>query len=91
MDLHGWRLASLIGAALLGGYLLASAAGIFLGSTLPVPRSEATLIGHLSSFAIYTGAIVWVFHLRRPAVAWLVLSLASAVLALAGLALRGYA
>lgn len=91
MGLQGWRLVALIGAALLGGYALASAVGIFLGSALPTAHSEATLIAHLSSFAIYTGAIVWVFHLRRPAMAWLVLSLASAVLALAGLALRGHA
>lgn len=89
MGLHGWRLASLIGAALVGGYLLATAAGIFLGSALPVPRSEATLIGNLLSFALYTGAIIWVFHLRRAGLAWLSLSLASAVLSIVGLALRG--
>ncbi|MFC6632406.1 hypothetical protein [Microbulbifer taiwanensis] len=89
MGLHGWRLVSLIGAALLGGYLLATSAGIFLGSILPHSRSEATLIANLLSFAIYTGAIIWVFHLRKPGVAWLALSLASAALSLAGLALRG--
>ncbi len=89
MGLHGWRLAALIGAALVGGYLLSTAAGIFLGSVLPVPRSEATLIGHLLSFAIYTGCMLWVFYLRKPGLAWLSLSLASIVLAVFGLVLRG--
>ncbi|WP_024462060.1 hypothetical protein [Marinimicrobium sp. LS-A18] len=89
MGLHGWRLAALIGAALVGGYLLSTAAGIFLGGALPVSRSESTLIGHLLSFVIYTGAVLWVFYLRKPGPAWLSLSLTSMVLAVLGLFLRG--
>lgn len=89
MGLQGWRLASLIGAALLGGYILASAAGIFLGSVLPLARSEAVLTGNLLSFAVYVGAVIWVFTLRRPARAWLSLALSSALLIVIGLALRG--
>lgn len=80
MGVYGWRLASLIGAALLGGYLLATAASIFLSNLLPVPRSEATMLGHLLGFAFYTSAIVWVFHLRQPGRAWLSLIVASALL-----------
>ena len=87
--IHGWRLASLIGAALFGGYALATAAGIFLGSVLPLPRSEAVLTGHLVSFVVYVGAILWVFNLRQPARAWLVLILSSTLLAGGGMALRG--
>lgn len=89
MGLHGWRLVSLIGAALLGGYVLATAVGIFLSGVLPVSRSEATLISHLLSFVIYAGAILWAFYLRKPGLTWLSLSLASLLLAIAGLALRG--
>ncbi len=89
MDLHGWRLASLIGAALIGGYVLAGALSYFLGSVLPVPRSEATLIGHLLGFVIYAAAIIWVFSFRKPVKAWLYLSLASALLSAVGLAARG--
>ncbi len=89
MGLYGWRLASLIGAALLGGYALATATGIFLGSVLPIPRSEAAVIGNLLSFAVYVGAIIWVFSLRKPGRAWLSLLLSSILLSAIGLALRG--
>lgn len=89
MGLHGWRLASLIGAALLGGYVLAAALSYFLGGILPVARSEATLIGHLLGFVIYAAAIIWVFSFRKPAKAWLYLTLASALLSGIGLAARG--
>lgn len=89
MGVHGWRLISLIGAALLGGYLLATAASIFLSHLLPVPRSEATMVGHLLGFAFYTGAIIWVFHLRKPGRAWLSLILASALLYAASLVMQG--
>ncbi len=87
--IHGWRLASLIGAALFGGYALSTAAGIFLGSVLPMPRSEAVLTGHLLSFVIYVGAILWVFNLRQPARAWLALTVSSLLLTGVGLALQG--
>lgn len=89
MGLHGWRLASLIGAALIGGYVLATALSFFLGSILPLPRSEATMIGHLLGFVIYAAAIIWVFSYRKPAKAWLYLTLASALLSTVGLAVRG--
>lgn len=89
MGLHGWRLVSLIGAALLGGYVLATAFAMFLGGVLPVPRSEATMISHLLSFAVYAGAILWAFYLRKPGLTWLSLSLVSLLLAVIGLALRG--
>lgn len=89
MGLHGWRLASLIGAALGGGYVLATAIGFFLGNLLPMPLSEATLISHLTGFVFYTVAILWVFALRQPGKAWLYLALASVLFSAAGLALRG--
>ncbi|WP_036187996.1 hypothetical protein [Marinimicrobium agarilyticum] len=89
MGLHGWRLASLIGAALVGGYALATAVSFFLGQLLPVGRSEATLIGHLLGFTFYAVAILWVFAVRRPGKAWLYLSVASIVFSVAGMGLRG--
>ncbi|MCL7942447.1 hypothetical protein [Marinobacter sp. ATCH36] len=88
MGLHGWRLVSLIGAALIGGYALAAAAGIFLGGVLPDSRGGAALTGTMASFVFYVGAILWVFILRRPLLAWLGLLLASALLAMSGLMLR---
>lgn len=88
MGLQGWRLASLIGAALIGGYALAIALSFFLGGVLPVPLSEATLIGHLLGFVVYAAAIIWVFTLRKPGKAWLYLTLASTLLSAVGLAAR---
>lgn len=89
MGLYGWRLLSLIGAAVIGGYALATAAGIFLGGALPDVRGAASLTGTMLSFAVYAGAIIWVFALRRPARAWLSLVLASVLLAAVGLAIGG--
>lgn len=89
MGLYGWRLLSLIGAALIGGYALATAAGIFLGGALPLPRAEAALIGNLLSFVVYAGAIIWAFSIRQPLKVWLVMLVPSALLATTGLALGG--
>lgn len=89
MGLYGWRLLSLIGAALLGGYVLATAFGIFLGGVLPTPRGEAAMAGTLLSFAAYAGAIIWAFTIRKPVKVWLVLLLVSAILTMAGLAFGG--
>lgn len=91
MDLYGWRLLSLIGAALIGGYALATAIGIFIGGVLPTGLGEATLTGNLLSFAAYAGVIIWVFAMRRPARAWLLILLASIALTIIGLLLGGRA
>ncbi|MBU2872895.1 MULTISPECIES: hypothetical protein [Marinobacter] len=87
MGLYGWRLFSLICAALIGGYLMAAAAGIFLAGVVPDSRGAAALTGTMASFAVYAGAIIWVFAMRRPARAWASLILASAVLATTGMIL----
>lgn len=90
MGLTGWRLLSLIGAALIGGYVLATAAGIFLGGVLPTTLGEAVLTGNLLCFAVYAGAIIWAFTVRRPGLVWLGLLLFSALLTISGLTLRGH-
>ena len=89
MGLYGWRLFSLVCAALIGGYVLATAAGIFLGGALPDSRGPAALTGMMVSFAVYVGAIIWVFSVRRPARVWTGLILASALLAGLGITLGG--
>lgn len=91
MGLTGWRLFSLVMAALLGGYALATASGIFLGVLLPLPRGEAALTGNLVSFAVYAGAVIWVFTVRRPTRAWLGLIIPTCLLAGAGLMFAGQA
>ncbi len=81
---HGWRLLSRSAAAVLGGYALASAAGIFLSGVLPQSRGEAALVGLQLSFAIYTCAVIWVFAVADLRRVWLGLLGTSALLAGAG-------
>lgn len=85
MGLNGWRLFSLVMAALLAGYAFATAASIFIVSILPMPRAEATLTGNLLSFLVYIGAIIWVFTVRRPRRAWLGLMIPACLLAGTGI------
>ena len=77
--------------AVLGGYALAALATAGLALTLPMARAEAVTTATLLSFAIYAGAVVWVFAARRLASACV--GLAVPALALGGLVwlLRGAA
>jgi hypothetical protein len=72
-------LVSRIVAAVAGGYALAALASVAL-LALPVSRPQAVLAGMLMSFAIYAGAIVWVFAVRSARRAWTGLLLAAAPL-----------
>lgn len=90
MGLTGWRLFSLIMAALLGGYALATTAGIFLGGVLSASRGNAVVTGNLLSFSIYAAAVIWVFTVRRPLYVWLGLIVSTGLLAGAGLLLAGH-
>lgn len=57
------RLAALlfrIVLAVVGGYALAALASV-AALALPISRPQAVLTGMLASFAIYAGAVVWVF------------------------------
>ena len=87
MGLSGWRLFSLVAAAMFGGYALASAAAIFLGAVLPLAPAEAVMASTLLSFAVYTAAVIWVFSVRKPKQAWLGLVLPTLVLTGSGLLL----
>ncbi|WP_339615260.1 DUF3649 domain-containing protein [uncultured Gilvimarinus sp.] len=80
MGLTGWRLVSLIAAALLGGYALANSVGIFVAAFLPASKSDAVLAGNLVSFAVYVAAIIWVGAVRKPMRAWLVLLIPALIL-----------
>lgn len=62
-------LISRIVAAVLGGYALAALASVAM-LALPVSRAQAVLAGMLMSFAVYTGAVVWVFAVRSARRAW---------------------
>ncbi len=77
------QIASRAGAAILGGYLLASASIMAPAALLPALRAEAIMTASLFSYAIYTGAALWAFAARTPGRAWLGLLAPSAVLLIA--------
>ena len=63
-----------------GGYLLASIASVFLSYILPLSKSDAVVTASLLSFAIFTGAVIWVFSAKRLRNAWLGLAVPILVL-----------
>lgn len=72
-------LVSRIAAAIGGGYALAALASV-ASLALPASAPQAVLTGMLASFAVYTGAVVWVFAVRSATRAWVGLGVAAAVL-----------
>ena len=75
-------LVSRILAALFGGYALAALASIAV-LALPISKPQAVLTGMLASFAIYAGAVIWVFAVRSARKAWAGLFVVAAPLLLA--------
>lgn len=75
-------LISRIVAALFGGYALA-ALGSVAALALPMSKPQAVLTGMMASFALYAGAVIWVFAVRTALKAWLGLIVVAAPLALA--------
>ncbi|MEF9963426.1 MAG: DUF3649 domain-containing protein [Comamonas sp.] len=76
-------------AAVVGGYLLASALAVFLAAVLPAARAEAVLAGMQWSFALHALAAVWAFAPVSPGKVWLGIALPTLLLA-AGAALLGH-
>ena len=62
-------LVSRIVAALFGGYALAALSSVAV-LALPLSKPQAVLTGMLASFAIYAGAVIWVFAVRNALKAW---------------------
>lgn len=80
-----WRagpLVSRIVAAIGGGYVLAALFSVAV-LALPMARAQAVITGMLASFAIYTGAVIWVFAVRSAWRAWVGLVVAAVPLLLA--------
>ena len=75
-------LVSRIVAALFGGYALAALGSVAV-LALPISKPQAVLAGMLASFAIYSGAVIWVFAVRSALKAWAGLIAVAAPLALA--------
>lgn len=62
-------LLSRVVAAVFGGYGLA-ALGSVAALALPMEKTQAVITGMLASFAIYAGAVIWVFAVRSARRAW---------------------
>lgn len=75
-----WPLISRILAALFGGYAVAALASVAV-LALPADRTQASISGTLLSFAVYAGAVIWVFAVRSARRAWAGLLIAALVLA----------
>ncbi|WP_310638285.1 DUF3649 domain-containing protein [Delftia acidovorans] len=73
-------LISRILAALFGGYAVAALASVAV-LALPADRTQAAISGTLLSFAVYAGAVIWVFAVRSAWRAWAGLLVAALVLA----------
>ncbi|ALM87317.1 DUF3649 domain-containing protein [Bordetella sp. N] len=75
-------LISRIVAAVFGGYGLAALFSVAV-LALPMTRAQAVLTGQLASFALYAGAVIWVFAVRSALRAWVGLLVVAAPLGLA--------
>lgn len=75
-------LLSRIVAAVLGGYAVAALGSVAV-LALPMAKPQAVIAGMLASFAIYAGAVIWVFAVRSATRAWAGLAVAAAPLLLA--------
>jgi Protein of unknown function (DUF3649) len=75
-------LISRVVAALFGGYALAALSSVAV-LALPMSKPQAVLTGMLASFAIYAGAVIWVFAVRSALKAWVGLIIVAPPLLLA--------
>lgn len=85
---YRWQIALRAAVAIFGGYALANITAILLSYLLPMPKSDAVMTGVLLSFAIYTGAIMWVFSVRSIHKAWMGLAAPSLVCGALALVLK---
>lgn len=74
-------LVSRLVAAALGGYGLAAMTSV-AALALPLARTEAVLTGMLLGFAVFAGAVVWVFAVKTAGRAWAGLLVAAGALLL---------
>ncbi|MDQ2105716.1 DUF3649 domain-containing protein [Azospirillum isscasi] len=73
-SMAGWGrrfgpLVSRMAAALFGGYALAALASV-AALALPMSKPQAVLTGQMAGFAVYAGAVIWVFAVRSARRAW---------------------
>lgn len=61
---YRWQIVFRSFTAIFGGYALANTSAILLTYLLPMSRVDAVTTSMLISFAIYAGAVMWVFSHR---------------------------
>lgn len=61
---YRWQITWRVLTAIFGGFALANTSGILLTYLLPLSKVEALTTSLLLSFAIYAGAVMWVFSHR---------------------------
>ena len=67
---YRWEVLGRCLIAVFGGYVFTIAISIFLTQVLPIAKSSAVMAANLLSFAIYTGAIIWVFSVKEFRQLW---------------------
>jgi hypothetical protein len=67
-------------AAVLGGYILASAVVLFGALVLPMEQSDAVMTGLLLGLLTYAGGGLWAFTTRSARRAWLGIATPAALL-----------
>lgn len=72
-------------AAILGGYALANIITIALAHLLPMPYPESVITSMMSSFIVYTAAVMWVFSAKSAGKAWAGLIALSFICAVLGI------
>ncbi len=58
---YRWEITFRVLTAIFGGYALTITSGILLAYILPMNRSDSVTTAMLLSFAIYAGAVMWIF------------------------------
>lgn len=61
---YRWQIALRALTAIFGGFALANTSGILLAYLLPMSKNDAVATSMLLSFAIYAGAVMWIFSQR---------------------------
>ena len=65
-----WHVASRVFAATVPAFVLTNTTGIFLALALPIGQFSSIVTSMVSSFAIYTAIILWIFSVKRLRTVW---------------------
>lgn len=65
-----WHVAWRVFAATIPAFVLTNTTGVFLALILPIGQFSSIVTSMVSSFAIYTCIILWVFSVKRLRTVW---------------------